>query len=93
MRAAASTTAAEYFLPGWRVVRSIGPLTVSIGVAQYEPGEAIIETFARADAALYKAKQRGRNRVEVASPDMLERREQARPSTTSVAAISAKSAA
>ncbi|HEY3177526.1 MAG TPA: GGDEF domain-containing protein [Casimicrobiaceae bacterium] len=44
--------------------RSIGPLTVSIGVAQYEPGEAIIQTFARADEALYKAKQRGRNRVE-----------------------------
>jgi diguanylate cyclase len=46
------------------ISRSVGPLTVSIGVAQYEPGETIIETFARADAALYKAKQRGRNRVE-----------------------------
>jgi diguanylate cyclase (GGDEF)-like protein len=44
--------------------RPIGPLTVSIGVAQYEPGETIIQTFARADEALYKAKQRGRNRVE-----------------------------
>ena len=29
MRAAASMTAAEYFLPGWRVVRSIGPLTLT----------------------------------------------------------------
>ena len=46
------------------VSRSIGRLTVSIGVAQYEPGESIIETFARADEAMYKAKQRGRNRVE-----------------------------
>ena len=46
------------------VTRSAGRLTVSIGVAQYKPGEAIIETFARADEALYRAKQCGRNRVE-----------------------------
>ena len=46
------------------ISRSIGRLTVSIGVAQYEPGETIIQTFARADEAMYKAKQRGRNRVE-----------------------------
>ena len=44
--------------------RSIGRLTVSIGVAQYERGESIMGTFARADEAMYKAKQRGRNRVE-----------------------------
>ena len=46
------------------VTRATGRLTVSIGVAQYKPGEAIIETFARADEALYRAKQRGRNCVE-----------------------------
>ena len=46
------------------IPRPIGRLTVSIGVAQYDPGETIVETFARADEALYKAKQRGRNRVE-----------------------------
>ena len=46
------------------LTRSAGRLTVSIGVAQYKPGEAIIDTFARADEALYRAKQRGRNRVE-----------------------------
>jgi PleD family two-component response regulator len=37
---------------------------VSIGVAEYVPGESIEQTFARADRALYKAKQLGRDRVE-----------------------------
>jgi diguanylate cyclase (GGDEF)-like protein len=44
--------------------RRVGPLTISVGVAQYAPGEPIVQTFARADAALLRAKQRGRNRVE-----------------------------
>ena len=46
------------------VARSIGPVTVSIGVAQYVPGETITATFARADEAMYNAKRQGRNRVE-----------------------------
>jgi diguanylate cyclase (GGDEF)-like protein len=41
----------------------LGRLTVSVGVAQYQPGEPILHTFARADAALRKAKAAGRNRV------------------------------
>jgi len=57
------------------VTRSTGRLTVSIGVAQYKPGEQIIDTFARADEALYRAKQRGRNRVECEASATLPRRE------------------
>ncbi|MBL8673152.1 MAG: diguanylate cyclase [Alphaproteobacteria bacterium] len=48
-----------------------GPLsfTVSIGVATCELGDANIErTLKRADDALYRAKQGGRNRVERAEP-------------------------
>ena len=45
------------------VSRQIGRLTISIGVAQYQPGEKIMQTFARADAALNRAKEGGRNRV------------------------------
>lgn len=40
------------------------PLTISIGVAVRQEGESTLESFvARADAALYEAKRRGRNRV------------------------------
>jgi diguanylate cyclase (GGDEF)-like protein len=48
-----------------------GPLTVtiSVGVAHADSGEQRIpQILARADAALYEAKQRGRNRVAVAPP-------------------------
>ncbi len=40
-----------------------GDLTVSIGVAMLGPGEFIDVWITRADAALYEAKRRGRNRV------------------------------
>ena len=38
-------------------------MTVSIGVAEFRPGESIAQSIARADEALYLAKARGRNRV------------------------------
>lgn len=41
------------------------PLTVSIGVALVAPGEALQEVFDRSDAALYRAKALGRDRVMV----------------------------
>jgi diguanylate cyclase (GGDEF)-like protein len=42
--------------------------TVSAGIAQWEPGEDPVALVARADAALYDAKNSGRNRVIVADP-------------------------
>ncbi|UTD27645.1 GGDEF domain-containing protein [Bradyrhizobium sp. WD16] len=42
------------------------PVTVSIGVAQFIPGEAIEALIARCDEALYAAKRAGRNRIVVA---------------------------
>ena len=42
----------------------VGHKSASFGVAMFRTGETLTETIARADAALYKAKQDGRNRVE-----------------------------
>jgi GGDEF domain-containing protein len=43
------------------------PVTFSAGIAQYRPGEAVSETLARADDALYRAKAGGRDRTETAA--------------------------
>ncbi len=40
-------------------------MTISLGVAEIVPGESVNAIIARADAAMYEAKRRGRNRVEV----------------------------
>ncbi len=44
-----------------------GRVTISIGVAKYKRGETLEELLGRADKALYRAKQMGRDRV-VAAP-------------------------
>ena len=41
-------------------------VTTSIGIAEYVGGEDVLQTLARADSALYRAKHLGRNRVEIA---------------------------
>jgi diguanylate cyclase (GGDEF)-like protein len=70
--------------------------TLSIGLAYCEEAALDVpELLAQSDQALYFAKERGRNRVEVASLDMVMDRRPDAPATSaeSVAAIAAKSAA
>jgi diguanylate cyclase (GGDEF)-like protein len=70
--------------------------TVSIGVVHCEaPKLDVPQLLAQADQALYFAKERGRNRVEVASLDLVfaRRNGEVVTSASSVAAIAAKSAA
>jgi len=45
---------------------TVGKVTISVGVAECAAGESWEEWFARADAALYRAKNEGRNQVRVA---------------------------
>jgi len=47
----------------------LGSLSISLGVAQLEPGEPLSQLLERADHALYKAKAAGRNKVVVAEYD------------------------
>ncbi|HEX4554183.1 MAG TPA: GGDEF domain-containing protein [Xanthobacteraceae bacterium] len=43
--------------------KKLSSVTVSIGVAQFVPGETLASLFERCDRALYAAKHRGRNRT------------------------------
>lgn len=48
----------------------LGRITMSVGVAEFIPGEEIADLIERADSALYTAKHNGRNQVAAApSPD------------------------
>ncbi|WP_432735859.1 diguanylate cyclase [Maridesulfovibrio sp. FT414] len=46
---------------------SASPVTVSLGIAQYRQGESVEDFVRRADTALYKAKESGRNRTRAAA--------------------------
>ena len=41
------------------------PITASFGIAAFAEGDEIVTCFERADKALYKAKENGRNRIEL----------------------------
>ncbi len=43
----------------------LGQITISVGVSEHQKGENVDNLIERADKALYKAKELGRNRVEV----------------------------
>ncbi len=62
-----------------RSIPQVGMVTISLGVAHHQKAEALDAWVARADGALYRAKERGRNRTE-ASLEMVETHEDETPS-------------
>jgi len=59
-RIRATIAAADVAVGGAKV-----SVTASIGVAPYADGDAVADWVGKADAAMYRAKQAGRNRVEI----------------------------
>ncbi len=49
--------------------RPVGHITLSIGATELLPGESFDQGILRADEALYRAKENGRDRAELVSPD------------------------
>ena len=60
-------TIASKKLKGSTDGRDYGAITASFGVADHKPGEVADALIARADAALYAAKDSGRNQITIQS--------------------------
>jgi diguanylate cyclase (GGDEF)-like protein/PAS domain S-box-containing protein len=62
---AVATKLIEAMRPAFRIAEMALQISTSIGVAFHEPGMAADELIRKADHAMYKAKQSGRNRFEI----------------------------